>query len=319
MKNRVSIIGIGPGNRGGMTAEAVKRIRESRLLIGARRMLESVQETQETFISYRPAEIGAYLRSHLEYENPCILMSGDVGFYSGAKKLLPELSDFEVELIPGISSVQYFAAKLQMPWEDWNLMSLHGKNQNLIAGIRRNPWTFALLGGPADLETVREKLCRYGMQNVVLHIGERLSYPEERISHIRADELCGAEFDKLLVAVFENPDPIDQYGAEIPDDAFIRGRVPMTKSEVRTVSISKLHLKKGSVLFDIGAGTGSVSIQAACVCPECEVWAVEKKPEAAELIRQNIDCFAADAVTVVEGTAPDCLQGLPAPTHVFIG
>lgn len=335
MGNRVSVIGIGAGSCAGMTLEAAQRIRESELLIGAARMLESAaciagqarenesciagQAPLHMFASYRPTEIGTYLRAHPECENPCILVSGDVGFYSAAKRLIEELSDFDVELLPGISSVQYFAAKLQMPWEDWHLMSLHGKKQNLIAGIRRNSCTFALLGGPADLERICEKLCRYGMRDVTVHIGERLSYPGEQIRHVRADQTEGLVLDQLLVVLFENPDPIAMYGAEIPDEAFIRGKVPMTKSEVRTVSISKLHLTKGAVLYDIGAGTGSVSIQAACTCPDCEIWAVEKKAEAAELIRQNKDLFAADAVTVIEGTAPECMEKLPAPTHVFIG
>lgn len=322
MKRKISIIGIGAGAVAGMTVEATKCIRRSDLLIGAARMLEQMPEGKDTWVSYRPAEIGDYVRSHPEYNSPCILMSGDVGFYSGAKRLLAELNDFEVQLVPGISSVQYFAASLQMPWEDWKLMSLHGKEQNLIAAVKRKNRTFAILGGAENLQGICRKLCRYGMQDVVLYIGERLSYPEERITHIRADELTEEmtdALDNLLVVLFENPNPLAMYGMEIPDDAFIRGKVPMTKSEVRTVSISKLRLTEDAVLYDIGAGTGSVSIQAAAVCPDIRICAVEKKQEAVELIRRNVELFAADSVQVVEGTAPECLEDLPMPTHIFIG
>ncbi|MDO4279165.1 MAG: precorrin-6Y C5,15-methyltransferase (decarboxylating) subunit CbiT [Lachnoclostridium edouardi] len=103
------------------------------------------------------------------------------------------------------------------------------------------------------------------------------------------------------------------------DQEFIRGKVPMTKAEVRAVSISKLELKKDSVLWDVGAGTGSVSVEAAGFMPKGAVYAVEKKPEALELIKKNIEKFQADCVHPVEGEAPKVLEGLPAPTHVFLG
>lgn len=103
------------------------------------------------------------------------------------------------------------------------------------------------------------------------------------------------------------------------DQWFIRGRVPMTKSEVRAVSISKLELTADGVLYDVGAGTGSVSIEAALTVPGLQVFALEKKAEAAELIRKNKEKFRAETVTVIEGTAPEAFEGLPAPTHAFIG
>lgn len=103
------------------------------------------------------------------------------------------------------------------------------------------------------------------------------------------------------------------------DQWFIRGRVPMTKSEVRAVSVSRLELTAGAVLYDVGAGTGSVSIEAALGFPDIRVFALERKPEAAELIRRNREKFRAENVTVVEGTAPESFEGLPAPTHLFLG
>ena len=103
------------------------------------------------------------------------------------------------------------------------------------------------------------------------------------------------------------------------DEWFIRGEVPMTKAEVRAVSISKLELKPDSVLYDIGAGTGSVSIEAACQMNSGSVYAVEQKPEAVELIEANIRKFGASGVHIVTGTAPEALAKLPCPTHAFIG
>ena len=103
------------------------------------------------------------------------------------------------------------------------------------------------------------------------------------------------------------------------DEWFIRGKVPMTKSEVRAVSISRLELAPDSVLWDVGAGTGSVSVEASFLLPEGQVYAVEKNPQAVELIRRNREKFGRDNLTVVSGDAPGALGQLPDPTHVFLG
>ena len=103
------------------------------------------------------------------------------------------------------------------------------------------------------------------------------------------------------------------------DEWFIRGEIPMTKSEVRAAAVSKLELSADSVLYDIGAGTGSVSIEAARLFPKMKVFAVEKKPEAVRLILRNKEKFSTENVSVVEGEAPAVLKNLETPTHAFIG
>ncbi|MEG0689566.1 MAG: precorrin-6Y C5,15-methyltransferase (decarboxylating) subunit CbiT [Hungatella sp.] len=103
------------------------------------------------------------------------------------------------------------------------------------------------------------------------------------------------------------------------DEYFIRGQVPMTKSEVRAVSLSKLELTNDSIVYDIGAGTGSVSIEAARAVPGGQVYAIEKNPEARKLIYANRDRFQIENLVVVEGSAPEVLTGLPLPSHAFIG
>jgi precorrin-6Y C5,15-methyltransferase (decarboxylating) len=105
----------------------------------------------------------------------------------------------------------------------------------------------------------------------------------------------------------------------IPDREFIRGQVPMTKQEVRILSVVKLQLDQTSVVYDVGAGTGSVSVELAGQCPQGKVYAIERNPEGINLLRSNIEKFHCSNVEVVEGTAPECLAALPAPTHAFIG
>ncbi|MCI9162251.1 MAG: precorrin-6Y C5,15-methyltransferase (decarboxylating) subunit CbiT [Lachnospiraceae bacterium] len=103
------------------------------------------------------------------------------------------------------------------------------------------------------------------------------------------------------------------------DRYFIRGKIPMTKSEVRAVSLSKLELEKDSVVYDIGAGTGSVAIEAALYARQGHVYAIEQKREGCELIRRNQEKFGVGNLTVLEGRAPKALRELPAPDRVFVG
>lgn len=322
--NTVYLVGIGMGCLEGLTREAERIIKESNVLIGAARMLEPFQKEeamkkQTFFSSYRPKEIGGFLRGQTACHQAAVLLSGDVGFYSGAKGLLEELTDFDVKLVPGISSMIYFCSRLKLSWDDVCFTSAHGKKTNLIQRIKRNRKTFALLDGGERLETLCKKLVYYGMGEVTVHIGQKLSYEEEIILSKKAEEIEDYTFENLLVVLVENKEAVDEVSISIPDQEFIREKVPMTKQEVRNVSIGKLRLMADSVVYDIGAGSGSVSIEAAMQSPDIQVYAIEKKEEAVSLIQKNKQKFAADNVEIIHGMAPDVLEELPAPTHVFIG
>ncbi|MDO5538483.1 MAG: precorrin-6A reductase [Eubacteriales bacterium] len=320
VKRQISIVGIGMGTRDNLTVEALKACREAQLIVGARRMLENVKFLgKDEFISYKPDEIYGYIKEHPEYEKVALLQSGDVGFYSGAKKLLETFAQEEVVLYPGISSVVYFCARLHTAWEDVKLVSLHGRCANIIGEISRNRKVFALVGKGEGVTTLLRKMADYGMGNLTVSVGEDLSYESERIRRGSADSLKKESFRDLCVVLIENPgaDPVVTHGLE--DEEFLRDKVPMTKSEVRCISLSKLRLHDDSIVYDVGAGTGSVSVEAALQAVSGRVYAVEKKQEAVALIKENKKKFAADNLTVVEGLAPEALAELPEPTHVFIG
>ena len=158
------------------------------------------------------------------------------------------------------------------------------------------------------------------MGDVLLYVGENLSYENEKIFVKPASELTEYKGDPLSVicAVNENAGTrLETHG--IRDEEFIRGKAPMTKEEVRTVSLSKLRLTADSVCYDVGAGTGSLSVEMALRAHQGQVWAIEKKEDAVELIHRNKVKFAADNLEIVEGLAPEALKDLPAPTHAFIG
>ena len=321
-KRIVTLIGIGMGTADNMTIEAMRDCQEADAILGATRMTECVDHLgKPVFHSYKDAELREYLDNHPEYKKAVILLSGDIGFYSGAKKLISRLEpDYEVRTRSGISSVVYFCGKLKTAWEDVKLMSLHGKSGNLIAAVARYKKVFALIGGKDAVGGICSQLTEYGFGNVTVSVGTRLSYPDEEILTGKAEELAGKAIGGLCVILVENPQagsmPVT-HGIE--DEAFLRAKVPMTKAEVRSISLSKLRLQEDSIVYDVGAGTGSVSIEAALQAPEGFVYAIEKKEEACDLIEQNKRHFHAANIEVIKALAPEGLADLPAPTHAFIG
>lgn len=319
-KPHITLLGIGMGSEGTFTVEGRRAVEQADLLIGAKRMVEAAAlPRQKTLCEYRSQVIADYIKEHPEYDRIAIVLSGDVGFYSGAKKL-QTLLEGEVEILCGISSVNYFMAKIGLSWEDAKILSAHGKSCNLIHYIRHNRKVFAILGTKDSVAELAKKLVSYGMGEVTLYVGERLSYENEAVFSKKARELTEYQGDALSVICAYNLEAVPQSTVHgIPDEEFIRGKVPMTKEEVRTVSLSKLKLQEDSVCYDVGAGTGSVSVEMALCAHEGQVYAIEKKEEATELLKKNKQKFAADNLMIVPGLAPEAMGDLPAPTHAFIG
>lgn len=322
-KPQVTVVGIGPGDRAAMTGEVLEAISQADVVIGAKRMLESICDDRKPVLdAIAPAAIADFIHNHMEYRHFVVAMSGDVGFFSGTKKLLPLLADCDVTVLPGISSLVCLCAKLGTSYEDVVPVSAHGRDRSIVPQIRRRPRVFTLVGGENGMGKLCRELTDAGMGEVRLSVGERLSYPEERITVGTAQELADQTFQSLAVALIENPRAVVTFG--LPDEAFLRGQgsdgvVPMTKSEVRAVCLSKLQLTEDACCWDIGAGTGSVSIEMALQAGKGRVYAVERREEAVELMESNARKFGTDHLHIVSGTAPEACENLPAPTHVFIG
>lgn len=329
-KQEIILVGIGMGTKATLTIEGEQALKSADLIIGAKRMTDGVRSPgQPVFYSYQPLEIHRYIKIHPEYEKIAIALSGDVGFYSGAKKLIDVLVgddqgenglNREVKLISGISSMVYFCSRLQTAWEDVYPCSIHGRDTNLISLIRQHPRLFAIVGNTTGISEVCEKLTQYGMGAVRIFIGEQLSYPTEKISQGSVRDYTAYETDGLSVMLLENDsakDAVVTHG--LPDQVFLRDRAPMTKEEIRSISLSKLRLQKDSVVYDVGAGTGSVSIEMAKMASLGSVYAIEKNGDAAALLYKNKQHFAVDHLDIIEGPAPQACVDLPVPTHAFIG
>lgn len=318
-KQKIFLIGMGTGSYDTLTEEALQLLEDCDCVIGAKRMLAFVnQPGKPVFSSYKPKEIRQFIENHQKYRVFAVALSGDIGFYSGAKKLEEELSGYPVERIPGVSSVVCLAARLHISWEDAALASAHGRKQNYIHAIGHHAKTFLLLGQDSGTEFC-EKLRFYNLTEIDCWIGRHLSYQEESIIHKKGAELCPEDFSDLDVAFVSNPNADRRTFQHLEDEEFIRGKVPMTKSEVRAVSMAKLKVKEDAILYDIGAGTGSVAMEAAVQSGSIKVYAIEKNPEAVQIIKKNQQKFRCDWLEVVEGCAPEVLKELEAPTHVFIG
>lgn len=322
----VHVVGIGMGNPDTLTLRAKRFIEESGLLIGGARLLEPFGYLACGKLDlYKPTEIVAAL---LEAQSrgvavASVLVSGDVGFYSGATLLERKLdeSGISYDVTSGISSLVYFCAAIHMPWQDMHLVSAHGRAHNAVGAMQSHARTFAITGGSTHVEDICTDLVKRGLGGLMVHAGERLSYEDERIVSGTADELSGMTFADLSVLVVENPHPIGREWAapSLPDSAFERAKVPMTKEEVREVSISKLHIAPDHVVWDVGAGTGSISVEAALAANEGVVYAVEKNPDALTLLERNRTNQGLSNLVIVEGRAPEVLEDLPIPDRVFVG
>ena len=318
-RREIAVIGIGPGGRDMLTIEAQKAIEVCDAVTGAASVVKMLDTRKPSFAEYEPSKVRELLDADPSIRSAAVVFRGDTGFFSGAAGIIREFKDDDIKVIPGISSLSALSARLGVSWDDAVWVSLHGRSGNFVGAVSRNKKVFLLTGGENTPENVCRKLEEYGFGALFCAVGERLSYPDEKMTEGRISELSGREFDPLSVMFILNPEASGLVRIGIDDSEFLRGEVPMTKAEVRAVSVAKLALNADSVVWDIGAGTGSVSVECALAAYNGQVFAIEKEADAIELIKQNKLKFKADNLCIVPGIAPDALDGLPAPTHAFIG
>ena len=405
---KITLIGTGCGTPATLTEEGKHALWRADVIFGAARVLNGLPDaskqtgdsTREKMVEAKPRQICDLLACYIEdsnIENAAIALSGDSGFYSGARilkeRILERFGDIcPVEIIPGISSVQMLAARLGIPWQDWNLVSAHGVGCDPVYEIMKGRETFFLTGGKYTADVICRELAEAGLGELRVTVGENLSYlhednnvstetghvdsfsssapdtktghvdsfsssaPDTRAEHIdsfsssdsdtrtehidsfsasardtkteyiftgTASECAERTFSDLAVLLVDTK---TQDGkrliqprkpAGMPDDVFTRGKVPMTKMEVRCVILGKMAVSENDVVWDIGAGTGSVSVELAMQARQ--VWAVERRDEAVELIRENREKFGRWNLRIVQGEAPMDLKELPDPDAVFVG
>ena len=317
---KIYIVGVGLG-ADTLTPEARDAISRADVLLGAEKIIAEYRE-KRSFPYYLPKDVAACIECE-DAETFAALVSGDVGFYSAAAGLCEALRAYDLRFIPGISTVNAFFARLKIPWQDAAFISAHGRELhggavNVVDTVRRNRLTFCLTGN--NIKEIGAILRKAGFSQIKTHIGENLGSEQERVYEASAEALSRDEFPSMTALLFVNEAFDGRTPCGLADDSFSRlPGIPMTKSETRAVVMSKLNLRPESVCWDVGAGTGSVTVEMAFSSFRGHVYAVERREDAIPLIEQNCTAFHVGNVTAVCGEAPAALETLPPPDAAFIG
>jgi precorrin-6Y C5,15-methyltransferase (decarboxylating) len=317
-------MGVSPAD---LTATHRRLIETADILVGGRRHLalfpDSAAEKKQITKDI-PAVID-YIQRRMQTRNIVVLASGDPLYYGIGDRLSHRLGPEAVEIHPNISSVAAAFARIKLSWSDAVVISLHGRqNEGVLREALRHAEKIAVLTDARHSPARVAEFCRHqGGDDFELGVFERLGTEDERIQWFRPDEPFEQRFtEPNLVVLLRRPQdrPAEmRHHLGLPDRALHHQRGLITKAEVRAVTLSKLALSPDHVLWDLGAGSGSISVEAALFITTGRIIAVEKEAGRAAQIRQNIARFGLGNVEVVEAAFPECLQELVAPHRVFIG
>lgn len=322
MKNKIIIVGVGPGEKCFLTFRAEEIIKNSRCVVAAERHAVLASGQCNVILLKNFNATLDKLAAELLLGDVAVLVSGDPGIYSLLPLLKKRFPQEKIEVIPGISSLQMIAAAANETWNETVILSGHGReirDSKILDTVDKNRSTAFFCGNEKNPAALCALLAENDLDDTEVIIGENLSYPHQRISIGKPSELAKGDYDPLAIIMVINASPAAKISTRPRDKDFIRGEVPMTREEVRSLIIDKLELTSDAVVWDIGAGTGSVTVAAALASPESKVCAVEHNHEAASLIKANIKKFRLFNVTLHEGKALEKMDSLPYPTHVFIG
>lgn len=318
----ITVIGAGPGQNKYMLPAGMEVIKTADIVIADKRYVPEIRHRDVRPMGSVMAAIDEIGRLS-QTKHVAVVVSGDPLMYSLYKTIKTKLPDKKIEVIPGIGSMQFLAARLGETLEDAVFLSAHGRNLDegkLCRAAAEHKKVFILCDHKKGPGWIGGVLDQYGWGNLFMSAASCLSYDNETIVSGDAASFAGQDFDSLSVVFIKNEAPRTAvFKPLLQDDDFIRGKAPMTKEEIRWMILGKLSLKPDAVVWDIGAGTGSVSVECARQCPFGRVYAIERHTEAAELIRKNKEKFELDNLEIIEGMAGNKIEGLPIPTHIFIG
>lgn len=319
---QVNLLALGGGTDATLTRQARHALLQAQCIVGASRLLQQLPEgcTVHQASATKPQKILEALQES-DCTQAAVVYSGDTGFYSGCRNLIPLLEKEKIpyKVYPGISSVQLFAAALHRPWQDWTLVSAHGVQCDAVAAVMQGSPAFFLTGGSLGVPQLCKQLTEAGLGELPVTVGENLSYPDEQIVTGTAAEMAVRSFGPLCVLLAEAAPQPPKRAPGWPDDWFIRGEVPMTKRFVRAAAVAALGPKTGQTVWDVGAGTGSVSMELAAAVQGAPVYAVECENAALALLEENRKKLHAWNLRIVSGKAPLALKDLPVPDAVFVG
>jgi precorrin-6Y C5,15-methyltransferase (decarboxylating) len=317
---RVEIVGVAPG-AAALPEEAGSAVRSCSLLVGARRHLELLPDFAGEVLPLEgntSAAVEVLVRRR--DVRAAVLASGDPGFFGIAASVLRALPRDEVRIWPAVSSMQLAFARIGEAWSEARFASLHGRPLEELApvlgAVRIGLFTDPR-NGPAE---VARFLLDAGWDDLEMVVLEDLGLPTERLSRGPPSELTGWKGSGLnLVLLLRTVADSRPLGPGVPDAAFSRARGLITKAEIRSVALGLLRLPRTGVLWDVGAGSGSVAVEACLLAPGLRAFALEKSAQAFADVVENRRRFRAAGLTPVRGEAPAVFEGLPDPDSVFVG
>ncbi|HIY52873.1 MAG TPA: precorrin-6y C5,15-methyltransferase (decarboxylating) subunit CbiE [Candidatus Agathobaculum merdavium] len=308
------IIGAGMGAPDTLTGEAHRALDEADAVLATARLA-----TLDAKAIVCPFGELAARAMQADGDTVAVLVSGDVGFFSAAARLREQFAPHgEARLVCGLSSLQYFCAKLGVSYDDACVRSLHGRAGSILGAVSYHKKVFVLTGGAQNAQIVCRALADAGLGSLTVHLGENLGMETERIAHGTAAELAEQACGDLAVLLVEHPDAANA-AEPLRDSMFTRAKMPMTKEEVRWTACGRLAVQPRDTVWDVGAGTGAMTLELARRACDGLVYAVERSEEALSLLEENCRKLGGYNVQIIAGRAPEALEILPAPDCVFVG
>ena len=330
-KDKVYIIGVGGGGASSLPSEMHQLINQAELVFGGERLLDMFPATQgqRIIIKNNLAEIIEVIKANLGEKQIVILASGDPNFYGIAKYLISKLGKDIFEIIPNVSSMQLAFARLKESWDDATFASVHSRAIEEIVEIVRSSHKIGIFTDDEHTPAaVARVLLAHGVDGYQAYVCQELGGEDERVIQTDLYGLSKMRFSPLNILILlraEQGKAGDEFRYQllgIPDEEFCYRRPKeglITKLEVRVVSLAKMCLVADSVVWDIGAGSGAVSIEASFLARNGRIFTIEKNTADVAIIRKNLQRFGVSNVEVIQTLAPDGLDDLPDPTVVFIG
>ncbi len=331
MKNKIHIIGIASGGTVNLTPQNLQLINRAEMVFGGKRLLDMFSSItgEKIIVKNNLPQVTAAIKEKLGHKRIVVLASGDPDFYGIASHLVRELGKKAVEISPNVSAVQLAFARIKESWEDAAFISLHSRaTDNLLETVRANAKICILTDSTNNPAKIARLLLDNGIKNYRAYICQNMGDKSEKVISIGLRRLSAMECAPLNILILIRSAPLATN--EVPqtrlpgisDDEFYQRKPKaglITKQEVRAVSLAKMRLTKESVIWDIGAGSGAISIEASFLVSKGHIYAVEKNSADVAIIKKNIKKFGVHNIEVVHTFAPEGLDGLPAPTTVFIG
>jgi len=328
-RRAITLVGIGDDGCASLTSRAVSAVMKAGVLVGGERHLEFFPQFQGERIVLKDGLSAVLDRvaELAEEQNVCVVASGDPMFFGIGSLVIKRLGAEHVEIVPQPSSMQWAFARAGLKWDDAAFLSVHGRSsEGFLTRLKGQAKVAILTDEKNSPPVLAKRMVEHGETAWVAWVCENLGGPDERVRRFDVTDLAVCQdVGPLNVLLLVRSDPSRRAPCCIPflhEDAFAK-RMPkkglITKREVRLLSLAAMGIRPDSVVWDIGAGSGSVSIEAALLAPKGLVYAIEVDPEGVEICRENLLAHAVDNVRVIAGRAPEALADLEAPDAVFIG